>query len=560
MITAMAKFRVWARSTYAKVRARFYSTFRTVAQFFARLWSFLLTHWKWGAGAVAVLGVVLVYGGIVPLPTIPNISHIAQMLGYTATVVETAEENGVMVTVRTTSTSSPEGRFVREAIIALTTLVALGIAGWRSYAFFRQYKTAEDRLLNERFTAASELMAKENNFGNPAIAARISGMYIMGKLAKEAAKEFAEQVVVNLIAYIKEHAQKTAKEQKDKMVRMLGEDVKVAFAVLHDILSINEIKARIDETLLDFSHQNFSRLILDASQIKLEHYNNWTGTDFRWANLSGAVFNNKAIMAGAKFNFAVLNNARLEGVNLQYAEMENAFILQAKMQRVDLFGADLNSAVLVGAYLQGANLSMATLQGADLTDAQLNETNDKKPTILERAHLEGANLDDTNLSGANLCGAYLQGAFFGAVLCDTYLLGAKFDSTYMSKSTNKGGELPEKVKAAMNGRIWHSGASWASGIHERSLGASWNLEQYKNNHALGGVLRNFANASAFDVLVPEWVVGAGEESKNIRLQARELLDTKKWPQDAVTVPWDWREWLRELNPLTGGHPTDNLLV
>lgn len=544
----MAKFRVWARDKLAKVRAWFRNQWNSVAQSFTRLWSFLLARWQWGAVSVAVLGGVLIYGGILPLPTI---SHIAQMLGYAATVVETAEENGVMVTVRTTFTSSPEGRFLREAIIALAALVALFIAGLRSYAFFRQTETAESRLLNERFALAADLMTKETagRKPKPAIAARINGIHIMEALAMQNPKEFSEKVVINLISYAKDHAQKTAKPSlRDDKTRLLGEDVKSAFTALHTILNNKETPAMSDD-ILDFSHQNFSRLILDESQVNLSVYKKWAKVNFQGSDLRCATFHKESNLWGANFIQANLRGAILSGARLDDAVMTEVCLVNAEMREASLGGADLRWADLSGACLQNANLTAARMQGSDLSLAVFCGEGEEADISLMWAHLEGARIDKSvNLRGVRAAFTHFGGAILHADLRGATLSQASFDGTDMCKA-QLDGDLSEEIKSRMDGKIWHDNVAWAKGIKERPQGEKWNLAKYDDGYALAGVVRNFAEVSTH---LSRWMGDVGEDAKNIRLEALKLWSDGNLPPD---TPDKWCEWISKVTP-EGGHPDD----
>lgn len=550
MITAMAKFRVWARSTYAKVRAWFRKQWNSVAQFFTRLWSFPLARWQWGAVSVAVLGAALIYGGITSLPTI---SHIAQMLGYAATVVETAEENGVMVTIRTTSTSSPEGRFLREAIIALAALVALFIAGLRSYAFFRQTETAESRLLNERFALAADLMTKETagKKPKPAIAARINGIHIMEALAMQNPKEFSEKVVINLISYAKDHAQKTAKPSlRDDKTRLLGEDVKSAFTALHAILD-NKKTPEMSDDILDFSHQNFSRLILDESQANLSHYKKWIKTNFRGSDLDGATFHEKSNLSGADFVQANLRGAVLNGARLNDAVMTEARLVNAKMREASLDSADLRGADLTNAYLQDADFSFANMQGSDLSLAVFCGEGEEAGISLMGTHLEGAKIESVNLRGVSVAFTHFEGAILHADLRGAKWSIASFGGTDM-REAQLDDDLPQKIRERMNGKIWHGGATWAKGIREHHQDEKWHFGKH-DGYAVAGMLRNFAEA--YDPSVAEaWDVedGVGGDVRNIRLEAFKALSEGNLPPN---LPEKWCEWISKVTP-DGEHEDD----
>lgn len=413
-------------------------------------------------------------------------------------------------------------------VLGIAGVLGIGIAVWRAIALDRQTKIAENRLLSERFATAAELMDKEIAGNIPAIAARISGIHIMADLAMANPQEFAEQVVKNMIAYIKDHAQLTAKPtlekgQKPTNPRTLGEDVKAAFAVLNKILGDSTIKAMIDDAVLDFSHQDFSFLALEWSQAPLGHYKKWFHTNFEGARLFGADLEN-ATMTWANFNNANIDHVALAGAHLTDVEMMGA----------SLFCSDLRGANLRGAKLAGAKVTMSTLQGACLVGAELNGADGVAPAIMEKVQLGGARFDGVDLRGVKF-------------------KGVQFNMTYMAGAAIDDGMLSEEEKRTMNGKIWHGGAPWAKGIDECN-DDEWTLEEYEN-YALAGVLYNFANSEVpYSQYLFKWHPISGDgKSLKFRLKARKLL-AKQEPSLDELKPW--HKWLNEIDPQTGEHPRD----
>lgn len=532
-------------------------------------------EWVFAGFFVAVLAVFVFF-------VIPNKHDFAERFGYTATVTaETTTENVNATVVATTSSAG--ARFLRDAVIGILALLTLIVAIWRAFIHSSEAKTAEyqaktmaeqaktaaeqaktateqakvsdkqtklenTRLLHERLTNAGQLLSQEGKEGMPAISARVNGVNIMADLATQLPKVFAEQVVKNLIAYIKDNIQVTARPLPNKQSgdypdrRMLGEDVKTAFAVLHRLLSDDEIKARIDDAVLDFAHQNFAWLVLDDSQVQLRHYKNWTKTTFEGSNLTRAHFGNGAILQEADFSKASLRFATLAGVNLSPATMTAADLTDADLQKANLRFADLRWATLVNAKMQGANMRLAKMQGANLSDAKLHKAQDGEITILGDAFLTGARLESTDLRDANLRGAYLFGAIISANLRGAEL-DACYGETYMPKAVIDKNQLSDTEKGSMEGCIWCFGASWAEGIIEQSqLNIKWELEEYNDGYALAGVLVNFAGApDSRGSLSWRWrSAGLYGEPGNIRRQTAAL---KELPED---MPEEIREWVRQL--------------
>ena len=512
MILGM-KIRDWLRSKFVKTRAGINSKFRKVwnfaARVFARAWSAVFTRWKWVTGGIVILSVAAILYAR---------DFIAvEWAGY-------AKEG-----------MSAGTRFARDFLVALAAILGITIAAWRTFVFDRQFNLAETRLLGERLTAAAELMGKENNAGKPAIASRISGIYIMESLAKKAASDFAEQVVKNLIAYIKDHAQVTAKPALAEGIepaecRRFGEDVKAAFAVLGSILDDATIK--IDNAILDFSHQDFSFLDFGQARIKMEYYRNLREANLKGAHLPGVVFH-----IGAD-----LSRANLTDANLQNATLLEVVLSDAKMQKAQLSGINLSGAALRRAQLDGANLTWAQLPGANLAGARLFLEGCSDKCDLTYANLKGASFINVDMRKVSLQHAELQGATFAnADLRGADLSLAKFGETDMSNTKLENNDVHLDVEMAMDRRVWHSASSWAKGkVEEISRTHRWEFENYENGYEFAGVLCNFSERYDF--------VPLGDRARNLRLQVRDLWQSGNLP---VYVPNDWRGWIMDIIPLTG---------
>ncbi len=201
-------------------------------------------------------------------------------------------------------------------------------------------KAESDRHLDQRFIAASELMAKETKDGAPVIAACVNGILIMQELADSDPGRFGATVIRNMVAYITDNKRKTAiKEEKADKYRFLGNDVKAAFLAIDQLLGKHgkELLGVSDEDL-DFSHREFSGLDLSGGQVRgLRHFM-WKyvkfehayldGADFRGANLEGAQFVGASLI-GVNFRGACLNGVKLwktqlHGVNFSWADLRYA--------------------------------------------------------------------------------------------------------------------------------------------------------------------------------------------------------------------------------------------
>ena len=304
-----------------------------------------------------------------------------------------------------------------------------------------QYNQAESRMFDERFSTSAELMAKEIA-GKPAIAARISGINIMDEVANAAPDVFLTQTVKTMVAYIKDNAQTTAKPTKEEgkplpdEARVLGEDVKAAFAVIGGLFAKREgggISGMLSPDILDFSNADFSHLNLNKQQVP----------EVRW--------------------FKKWREADLSGADLHRAELKHADFTGAIMHGTDLSRAELG----------GANLCYAQLQGASLFHAYLQEP----PPVLHDPDFPSSKAD---FYWANLSYAHV----------DFERWQARFHATDFSHAVIKKGPFSYDDVC---GKIWHSEQEEFANIRQQDSD-NWTLGfcLETSTSALVGAFRNFS--------------------------------------------------------------------
>ena len=344
------------------------------------------------------------------------------------------------------------------------------------------------------------MLAQNNEKGEPTVAARADGIYILQPLANNYVAEYAVQVVRRLVAYVRENVQLTKMPYKNtdmdseneyvEHMCFLGEDVKAAFAVLAQLLDERdkspEKKFELSDNDLDFSDCDFSRLFLNYRQVNgLWHYG-WQGADLRGSNLYHADFR-KARMYGARLQGANLRGANLEGARLHYADLRGACLGMGD----NCAPINLRNAELRYVDLRGADLSCADLRWADLNDAKLQDTD-----------LRDANLSDVQ-------------------------------------------KLPELSP----NQIWHNEPRLRVESIEVSPNRKWCLGPYLNcPHALAGVLRNYGNYKA---IARFHIFTAPIPSDGLLKAARKLLVDNKLPHGFSGI---WRKRLEKVDPETGDHP------
>ena len=427
---------------------------------------------------------------------------------------------------------SAGGHFTRDLALALLALGGIGMAAWRNREMSRQadaaldqakaaldqagiavgkIKSENDRIAGERFLDAGKMLAQNNEKGEPIIAARVDGIYILQPLANNYVSEYAAQVVRRLVAYVKENVQLTKIPYKNtdmdseneyvEYMCFLGKDVKAAFEVLAQLLNARdkspEKKIDLSDNDLDFFDCDFSRLFLNYKQVNgLWHYG-WQGSDLRGSDLRGANF----------------RGGRMHGAQLQ------------------------------GANLCGANLEGARLHNADLRGARLGMGNTNKK--FELTNLQGANLRGANLRGADLRGAMFSGvcADFAADLSYADLNGAKLQDTDLREANLSG--VKDLPGLSLN-QIWHSNQSELGEVIsiETPSNRVWDLEPYWDcPYALAGVLRNYT--------IIYKSKDSASSSNELLKAAHKLLKDDQLPSEFSE---NWREWLNKVDSELGTHP------
>ncbi|MEW1739764.1 pentapeptide repeat-containing protein [Nocardia beijingensis] len=240
------------------------------------------------------------------------------------------------------------------------TVGALYFTNQSLHATSNQYWFSQQTAVTDRFRLAADQL------GSDKINVRLSGIYLLERLAKDSPADHATVFAV-IAAFVR--TQTTATDcATPPAARPV--DVQAALTVIsrrEPIHERNEDKPDLHQTCLtraSLYRSNLANTWLAAA--------NLTGADLRGANLTNANLTEANLTGVIAFN-ADLSGADLTGVNLTSA---------------NLYGANLGDA-----NLSGANLSGAGLYGVNLTGAGLRNTN-----------LSGADLKATNLSGADLTG------------------------------------------------------------------------------------------------------------------------------------------------------------
>ncbi|MBC6444522.1 MAG: pentapeptide repeat-containing protein [Alphaproteobacteria bacterium GM202ARS2] len=309
----------------------------------------------------------------------------------------------------------------------------------RAIASQSQAETARKTQVSEQLTQAMKMLAQ---MGRKDKEARIGGLYSLESLANNEPMVYGVPVMKAIVAYIRENAQKTAGEMPEKngnsdegtqLAKPLGEDVKVAFAVLKRLYDSHARTPKQREKI------KLMRFFDDSDyEGRSKHWGvrypvrddlDFSRVDFRELDFRGVDWVDRPCCDRTKFQNTNLWNANFVGAHLEGAILQGAYAYNIDMRGANLWRARLQGVNLLGARLQGSSLREADLHGA----------------ILSSAKLQGANLQEAKLQGADLDAAKLQGiSLFMASLWLSIWYDAKIDDNRSNlKRTLKKAQLPK---------------------------------------------------------------------------------------------------------------------
>ena len=182
-----------------------------------------------------------------------------------------------------------------------------------------------------------------------------------------------------------------------RRARLAGSDLFGADLTRSDLSGADLHGARLDRAVIigaQFSGADLSNasLLLSSAVSSLVYVAN-EAPRFRDANLSGATI--VAHLSGSDFR-----GANLTAAIFNHADMRGTLMTAL---RAELVGCDLTGAILRRTDMSGIVMRFAKLRGADLTSAVLIDVD------LSKADLTGADLTGANLSGVDFDGAILTG-------------------------------------------------------------------------------------------------------------------------------------------------------
>lgn len=190
----------------------------------------------------------------------------------------------------------------------------------------------------------------------------------------------------------------------------------------------------------------------DIGKLKCSNYKfsgDWTFTNFRKADLRGAVFDEGSIFRYANFTGANLSGADFRSSRQRSAPSVNEYTAgdydyevcsyRSCPKVVDLTGAnftdaDLSKVYFGSAMLEGAKFNKAWLSKASFTAQNTNSYLNMKNTSFVDAYMEDASFYLVDLSGANFSRARISRGFF----IRTVLTGSNFESAMLERASFTG--------------------------------------------------------------------------------------------------------------------------
>ena len=247
---------------------------------------------------------------------------------------------------------------------ATGALVALALAGWRSWAQFQQTQTDRRRQVTQSFEGAVALLGHDN----PSV--RIGAIYALERIARQNRDEHWP-IMETLTAYVREWSARRKLRAEAKASGEMAEEAQLS--------PTGDLETQPEPKRADADLQAVFT-VLGRRRIDHEQGTGWVP---RGVNLEGAhlAYSNTdaprvfagAILRNATLFRAVLWEANLEGADLSWADLRRARLEGANLARADLEAADLRWAWLRGAKnTNGANLIEAKLDHADLRGANLS--------------------------------------------------------------------------------------------------------------------------------------------------------------------------------------------
>ena len=257
---------------------------------------------------------------------------------------------------------------VRNLGLVLAGVYGLLFAFWRSWVADCQARTAQRRLMNERYQKSAEML------GSDVLTVRLGGIYALRGLAEEDPEQYHVPIMRLSCAFVRN----SVKDESDVVAAgggVEGENQPKPFRP--DVRAIMDAIAatRSDADIALEKKENF-RPELRGADLRGGIFigDNWSSVNLFAANLSGRIPPSGGANLSGPFgppDVTSFNDVNLSDAGLNCANLSGAILI-----RTNLSGADLSFTNLSGAILS---------QPIGLTQAQLNQAraDPNKPPYLE---------------------------------------------------------------------------------------------------------------------------------------------------------------------------------
>ena len=251
----------------------------------------------------------------------------------------------------------------------LGALFGIYLAILRSNTTERQTQTAEQGLITDRITRATEGLGKNNENGNAIFEVRLGALYALERIAQDSLRDHV-QIMEILCAYVRQNSPRVDKIVKPSERKPLREDIQATLTIIGRRARGINGKKRIEteyeqEYKIDLRDCDLHGANLINAHLALADMggSNLERANFEKANLI------KAHFGGANLNAAYLRSANLDNAKLYNVKLRNAHLVYAKMSGVNLNVSDLTNAVIAYASIDFAYLYSTNMNNVHMSEA-----------------------------------------------------------------------------------------------------------------------------------------------------------------------------------------------
>ena len=310
---------------------------------------------KLAIAASAIVAVLLIWAALWALREIPTwqVNELLKPAGDGSARLVLDKEKAELFQVE-----NEARRTLTQIILGVFGLLALVFLGVRSWANYKDSRTAEQGQITDRFNKAIELLGATHEKGEPKLEIRLGAIYALERIARDTVRDHWPVMEV-LTAYVRENAD--WKEPKAKDVETPSEEKKKSEDKFKPRIDIQAILTVLGRRERSKAGENDKRLDLSNTDLR--------GASLVETHLEGAV------LWDALLELAFLHDAHLERANLDRAHLEAASAKNAKQRHVPLTARAV--AMLKGLGPQKEGVVFHRADGQPLYQTWLNEKHRK---------------------------------------------------------------------------------------------------------------------------------------------------------------------------------------